>query len=173
MVSIVEQAKQNPMNATPIGRDGSEIQYPGVNTCATVTACCLKNLIGMHLGLFMGAGEEGGRGSEMSAMIDLAHLGLFFHVFEQHVKVHGGGEPRKIFVAGALDVWKSSARPQWNFLKTESLKLVGNDNSKWNAVQFDDSNAMTVDIYVTWKGVQFTKVGERTSIVPADAFFAA
>ncbi len=57
--------------------------------------------------------------------------------------------------------------------KTETLKLAGNDPSKWNAVQFDDSKAATVDIYVTWKGVQFTKVGERASIVSADAHFVA
>jgi hypothetical protein len=78
-------------NATPIGRDPSEVVYPGVNTCATLTACCLKNLIGMHLGLFMGTGEEGGWGSEMSEMIDAACLGLFLHVFQQHVTVHGAG----------------------------------------------------------------------------------
>ena len=43
-----------------------------MNTCATITACCLKDLIGMYLGLFMGAGEEGGKGSEMSTTIDLS-----------------------------------------------------------------------------------------------------
>jgi hypothetical protein len=37
--------------------------------------------------------------------------------------------------------------------------------------QFDDEKAETVDIYVTWKGVRFTKVRERTTIVPADASF--
>ena len=167
MVSIPEQARQNPMNATPIGWDPGEVKYPGVNTCTTITACCLKNLIGMHLGLFMGAGEEGGKGSEQSAMLDVAHLDLFLHVFRQHITVNGGGPPRKIYIAGALAVWKSSARPLWNYLKTEVGKLVGGDSSKLAWVQFDDDTIMTVDIYVTWKGVQFSEVDNRVAVVAA------
>jgi hypothetical protein len=167
MVSIPEQARQNPRNATPIGRDTSEVKYPGVNTCTTITACCLQNLIGMHLGLFMGAGEEGGKGSEQSEIIDLGRLELYLHVLRQHITINGGGPARKIYIAGALDVWKTSARSQWNYLKAELLKLVGNDPSKLSWVQFDDEQSMTVDIFVTWKGVQFSEVDNRAAVVAA------
>jgi hypothetical protein len=170
MVSIAEQARQNPMNATPIGRDPVEVKYPAVNTCATVTVCCLSNLIGLHLGLFMGAGEEGGKGSESSEMIDLARLDLFLHVLRQHVRVYGGGEPRKIYVAGALAVWQTVG-PQWPYLKSELAKLLPNKPHELRYVQFDDSVVTTVDIYVTFGGVQFTQVGQRGSIVQADPSF--
>src|SRR5581483_5108766 len=85
MVNIVEQAKQSPRNATPLGWDATALCYPGVNTCLTISAIGKPNfgktkkegmLVGMHLGLVMGAGEEGGKGSEDSKMIDDAYLGL-------------------------------------------------------------------------------------------------
>jgi hypothetical protein len=165
MVSITEQAKQSPMNATPLGRDPLEIEYPSVNTCVTVTAVCPKNLIGLHLGLMMGAEK-----SADSTMIDLAHLGLYLQVLGQHIKVNGGGNASKVYIAGALAVWKDNASALWNSLKTEALKLAGN-SSKLDMLQFDDTKAETVDIRVSSKGVQFTKVGERTSLVSADPKF--
>ena len=54
MVSVVEQARQNPVNATPLGWDVTEVKYPAVNTCTTVTVCGQKGLVGLHLGLMMG-----------------------------------------------------------------------------------------------------------------------
>jgi hypothetical protein len=87
MVSVVEQGRQKPMNATPMGWDVTEVKYPGVNTCTTVTACGQKGLVGLHLGLFMGAGEEGGKGSENAAMIDNAYLDMYLHMMKQQAYV--------------------------------------------------------------------------------------
>src|SRR5271154_7148008 len=123
MVSIVEQGRQVPMNATPFGFDMAEVVYPGVNTCTTVTAYGGRGLAGLHLGLFMGAGEEGGKGSADSKMIDNAYLDTYLNVLKQQAYVKAATITQKrafnvnvesktlggIYVAGALVVWRDSA----------------------------------------------------------------
>lgn len=169
MNSIVEQAKQKPSNATPVGWDAEKICYPGVNTCLTVTTIGRNTsgkaglIVGMHLGLFMGAGQEGGKGSENSTMIDDAYLGMYLFVLEQQAWVRGGGAER-IYISGAIDVWKQNAQNQWRQVTT----AVGVWGKKMAApidiVAFNDAQHMTVDIYVTRAGVRFTAPGTDTAV---------
>lgn len=164
MKSIVEQAKQNPSNATPIDWDAEKICYPGVNTCLTVTTIGKNGLlVGMHLGLFMGAGQAGGKGSENSKMIDDAYLGMYLFVLEQHTWVRGGGAER-IYVSGALDVWKQNAGKQWQQVKTAVDVWSKKMGAPVVEVAFDDEKSMTVDIYVIRGGVQFTTPGTDTAV---------
>lgn len=178
MVSIAEQARQTPMNATPFGFDAAEVLYPGVNTCATVTAFGARGLAGLHLGLFMGAGEEGGRGSEQSKMIDKAYLDLYLDILKKQAyvkaatiaqrKAVGVTVERKsidgVIVAGALEVWQSSNRALWNQLKAWVEKLAEEHGLKPRYFQFDDTKADTVDIHVNRQGVQFKKTRTATTV---------
>jgi len=173
MMSIAEQARQKPMNATPFGFDVVEVLYPAVNTCATVTAFGGRGLAGLHLGLFMGAGEEGGKGSEDSKPIDNAHLDLYLHVLKQQAYVKAATVVRKkafnvnvesksldgIYVAGALEVWKTSFRNTlWKAL-TDYLKAFAKESgARLEYFQFDADVESTVDIHVNKMGVRFTKV---------------
>jgi hypothetical protein len=90
MVSVVEQARQNPVNATPLGWDVTEVRYPAVNTCTTVTVCGQKGLVGLHLGLMMG-------GDLPDPTIDNSYLDMYLNMTGE---VHRGrqlglgGEPR-------------------------------------------------------------------------------
>lgn len=167
MISIVEQAKQSPSNATPVGWDTEKLCFPGVNTCLTITAVgkltfgkAMKQgqLVGMHLGLFMGAGQEGGGGSENSTMISDAHLDMYLRVMEQHAWIRGGGASR-IYLAGALDVWKQNAAAKWRKVASTMDVWSRKMAAPVSAVAFDDDKSMTVDIYVDRGGVKFTTPG--------------
>lgn len=178
MVSIPEQARQVPKNATPYGFDAAEVLFPGVNTCATVTIFGARGLAGLHLGMFMGAGEEGGKGSEDSKMIDNAYLDMYLHVLKLQAYNRAStltkGKAFKvevekksldgILVAGAIDVWRASAVGQWNFIKAYLAKIANDNGITVQYYQFDDEQAMTVDIYVQRTGVRFTKVGTQTAV---------
>jgi hypothetical protein len=184
MVSVVEQGRQNPMNATPVGWDVADVKYPGVNTCTTVTACGQKGLVGLHLGLFMGAGQEGGKGSENAAMIDNAYLDLYLHMMKQQAYVRAAGtvtrqlgnlrkEDKKldtIYVAGALQVWAGSAPAIWSRLRSNLERFAKESGARLEYFQFDDSKVMTVDIFVNKGAVKFTKVGEA-AVVTRDVTF--
>lgn len=172
MVNIVEQAKQSPRNATPLGWDPTHLCYPGVNTCLTISAIGKANfgktrkegmLVGMHLGLFMGAGEEGGKGSEDSTMIDDAYLGLYLHMMEQHAWVRGGGAER-LYIAGAVDVWRCSAASQWRKVTTTLDVWSTKMRAPVDIVRFDDDVCATVDVHVTRAGVRFTTVGTDDAV---------
>ena len=178
MVSVPEQARQIPMNATPFGFDTTEIVYPAVNTCATVTLFGARGLAGLHLGMFMGAGEEGGKGSENSRMLDQTYLDTYLHVLKQQAYVKAATETQKtiinvnvkstsldgIYVAGALEVWKSSSLALWNRLKSSLDKLAQENNVKVKYFQFDDAASFTVDVHVQKTGVRFTQVGNQTVV---------
>lgn len=172
MIRIAEQAKQSPRNATPLGWDATHLCYPGVNTCLTISAIGKPHfgktskegmLVGMHLGLFMGAGEEGGKGSEHSKMIDDAYLGLYLYMLGQHAWVRGGGAER-LYIAGAVDVWRSSAAAQWRQV-TATLDVWSTKmRAPVEIVRFDDDVCATVDVHVTRAGVRFTTVGTDTVV---------
>ena len=185
MVSVVEQGRQNPMNATPVGWDVADVKYPAVNTCTTVTACGQKGLVGLHLGLLMGAGQEGGKGSEDAKIIDNAYLDMYLHMMKQQAYVRAAGtvtrqvlnvqrESRKldaIYVAGALQVWVDSAPGMWSRLKENLNKFANEAGARIDYVQFDDRKITTVDIYVTKGAVKFTKAGEVATVVNRDMGF--
>lgn len=178
MVSVAEQARQVPVNATPFGFDVAKILYPGVNTCVTVTLFGARGLAGLHLGLFMGAGAEGGKGSEDSKMIDQAYLDTYLNVLKLQAYVKASTVTQKkalnvnveskslegIYVAGALDVWRASGRQMWNYLKAYLDKLAKDNNLKVQYFLFDDDVAATVDIHVQKMSVKFTKVGTETAV---------
>ena len=184
MVSVAEQARQNPMNATPLGWDAADVKYPAVNTCTTVTACGQKGMVGLHLGLFMGAGEEGGKGSENAKMIDNAYLDLYLQMMKQQAYVRAAGtvvrqmgnlrkEDKKldaIYVAGALQVWVDSAPNMWTRLKDNLGRFAKESGATLQYFQFDDSKIATVDIFVTKAAVKFTKAGDAT-VVGRDVSF--
>jgi hypothetical protein len=187
MVSIAEQARQNPKNATPFGFDMAEVVYPGVNTCATVTAVGGRGFAGLHLGLYMSAGEEGGKGSENSKPIDDAYLDMYLHVLKQQAYVKAATMTQRtalnrsvarksldrIYVAGALAVWKSSFRNTlWKKLKEYASKLAEESGAQLEYFQFNDDVAFTVDIHVNRAGVRFTKV-DSDDQVPRLTTFAA
>ncbi len=172
MIDIVEQAKQSPRNATPLGWDATHLRYPGVNTCLTVSTIGKARfgktnaqgmLVGLHLGLFMGAGQEGGAGSEDSAMISPAHLGLYLDMLVQHAWVRGGGAER-IYIAGAVDVWRASAPTLWRQVQTTTDVWHVKMHAPVEIVRFDDDVCATVDINVTRAGVGFTTVGGGAAV---------
>lgn len=179
MVRIAEQARQKPMNATPFGFDVAGVVYPAVNTCATVTAFGGRGLAGLHLGLFMGAGEEGGKGSENSKMIDNAYMDMYLHVLKQQAYVKATTVTRSkflnvnvdrkslegIYVAGALEVWKTSFRETlWKTLKEYVSKLAQESGARVEYFQFDADVESTVDIHVNKAGVRFTNVDGNVEV---------
>ncbi len=178
MISVVEQGRQKPMNATPLGWDATDVKYPAVNTCTTVTACGQKGLVGLHLGLFMGAGEEGGKGSENAAMIDNEYLDMYLHMMKQQAYVRAAEtvmrqvlnvqrQDRKldvVYVAGALQVWVDSAPSMWARLKGNLEKFAKEAGARLEYFQFDDRKVATVDILVTKGAVKFTKAGEAAAV---------
>lgn len=179
MVSIAEQAKQVPKNATPFGFDATEILYPSVNTCATISLVGARGLAGLHLGLVMGdVITQGVREGEHSQMIDQAYLDMYLNVLRQqaHVKADTVSQAKllgktverrvleAIYVAGALEIWKGNAAAQWKRLKSSVDKWAGESNIKPRYFQFDDKVAETVDIHVRRAGVSFTKAGTATAV---------
>lgn len=162
MKIIAEQARQNPRNATPIGWDAEELCYPAVNTCITISAIGGAKferrkeqrdgmLVGLHLGMFMGAGEEGGKGSEDSKPIDDAYLDMYLYVMEKHVWLKAGGAKRLI-VTGATEMWEQAASVQWRKITTTLGVWRKKMNFDLEIIQFDDSVLQSVDIYVSRSG---------------------
>lgn len=169
MIKIVEQAKQSPRNSTPVGWDADTLCFPKVNTCLTISTVGKDGgkLVGLHLGLFMGAGEEGGKGSENSTMIDEAHLEMYLHVQEQQAWVRGNGAS-DIYVAGAVEVWQCSAPTLYSLIERTvdvwATKMGATLHKPFK--QFDDgkTGSTTVDVYVTRQGVRFTKPDSDTAV---------
>ncbi len=178
MISVVEQARQNPVNATPLGWDVTQVKYPAVNTCTTVTACGQKGLVGLHLGLMMG-------GDIPDPTIDNSYLDMYLNMTRQQAYVRAAGtvtrqlgnlrkEDKKldtIYVAGALGVWVASAPKIWARLKDNLGKFAKETGARLEYFQFDDSKVTTVDIYVTKAAVKFTEVDKSGSVVNRDVAF--
>lgn len=162
MQRIVEQARQTPINATPIGWSDGGVVFPKVNTCLTITSIApVGPAIGLHLGMFM---DDTGPHSAMPSVLPKDHLTSYLNVMEKHVGVKQT-MPIRIYIAGCVWLWQSQQPGLWTVItKWAEVTAAKYTGTVKPPMQFDDRASYTVDIEVTGTGVKFYKPDTREEV---------
>jgi len=161
---IVEQAKQVPINAVPIGWDSEEIIFPGVDTCLAIgvvgSSEAGKMLVGMHLGMFKGEYVKGN-----SALVDNAYLELCLYMMRAHFSLKCK-KVKHIYIAGPFDFWRGSSELLSLFTIIKAKLEDWRKKTKAEIVVWDTSEVPggTVDVHLVDDRMTFYGSGNKNEV---------
>lgn len=169
MERISEQARQTPVNATPMGWHDNGVIFPSVNTCLCIASVPTAGpVIGMHLGITMDdAGGDFAKADTYGApTLPQDLLNNWLRLMELQIGVRQT-KPIRVYVAGSVDVWRGNVADHYRIVTAWARETARKYAGQYiDPIQFNDRVSYTVDIYVDGNGVRFTEQGNDT-VVPA------
>lgn len=167
MKQIPEQARQTPVNATPMGWDNDGVIFPSVNTCLCIASVPITGpVIGMHLGITMddAGGHFAKADTNGAPTLPQDLLRNWLRLMELQISVRQT-KPIRVFVAGSVAVWRGNVADHYRVVTAWARETARKYGGQYiDPIQYDDDVSYTVDIYVDANGVRFTEPGNDTAV---------